>query len=179
MYNRSDELKVGFERSFSSEVKGDRTRHVITFNPNSANPGEEIYVSIPRLKSDSCLVSDLVFDFKNANTKSWFHNNLGRLLQERLQIKVSGEIIYDNTGESIFESYKDLWLNDSVRANTIEDGIGSLAIRKKISKDDVSNSDADAALAFETFGTKQSFHLGNHMFTFMITLPKANKIMTA
>ena len=55
-----------------SEIKGDRTRYVIMFNPNSANSGEEIYASIPRLKSDSCLVPNslyLVFDFKNANTK--------------------------------------------------------------------------------------------------------------
>jgi hypothetical protein len=64
------------------------TRHVLTFNPNSAKPGEEIYVNIPKLKADSVLVPDsmaLVFDFKNSNTKSWFRNNLGKLLQKRLE----------------------------------------------------------------------------------------------
>jgi hypothetical protein len=70
-----------------TEITGSRTRHVLTFNPNSAKPGEEIYVNIPKLKGDSVLVPDsmaLVFDFKNSNTKSWFRNNLGKLLQKRL-----------------------------------------------------------------------------------------------
>ena len=124
--------------------------------------------------------------------KSWFHNDLGRLLQERLQIKVSEKITYNDMGESIFVCYKYLWLKDSVRPNMIEDGIGSLAIIKKISKDDASNSSADTALAFETFGTKHRINLSkfisnhgsyssfnlNHTFAFIITLSKANK-MTA
>jgi hypothetical protein len=70
-----------------AEITGDRTRHVLTINPNSARLGEEIYVNIPKLKADSDLVPDsmaLVFDFKNSNTKSWFRNNLGNLLQRRL-----------------------------------------------------------------------------------------------
>jgi hypothetical protein len=81
------------------EITGDRTRHVLTFNPNSDKPGEEIYVNIPKLKADSALVPDsiaLVFDFKNSNTKSWFRNNLGKLLQTRLEIRLAGEKVYDN-----------------------------------------------------------------------------------
>ena len=38
-----------------TEIKGDRTRHVITLNPNKASPGEELYVDIPRLKEDKLL----------------------------------------------------------------------------------------------------------------------------
>jgi hypothetical protein len=61
-----------------AEITEDRTRHVLTFNPNSARPEEEIYVNIPKLKADSVLIP--VFDFKNSNTKSYFRNNLGKLL---------------------------------------------------------------------------------------------------
>jgi hypothetical protein len=35
-------------------------------------------------------------------------NNIGKLLCERLIIKVSGEIVNDNNGESLIEVYKDL-----------------------------------------------------------------------
>jgi hypothetical protein len=55
-----------------AEITEDRIRHVLTFNPNSARPEEEIYVNIPKLKADSVLVPDsmaLVFDFKNSNTE--------------------------------------------------------------------------------------------------------------
>jgi hypothetical protein len=121
----------------STEITGDRTRHVLTFNPNSAKPGEEIYVNIPTLKADSVLVPDsmaLVFDFKNSNTKSWFRNNLGKLLQKRLEIPLAGEKVYDNGGESLLEVYKDLWLHNKQRDDMVEDGIASEATRKKISK---------------------------------------------
>jgi hypothetical protein len=120
-----------------TEITGDRTRHVLTFNPNSEKPGEEIYVNIPKLKADSVLVPDsmaLVFDFKNSNTKSWFRNNLGKLLQKRLEIRLAGEKVYDNSGESLLEVYKDLWLHNKQRDDMVEGGIASEATRKKYPK---------------------------------------------
>ena len=82
-------------------IRGMRTQHVVTFNPNKASLGEEIYIDVPKLKPDTCLVPGclhLQFDFKNANAKSWFPNNLSKLLCERRVVKFA-EVIYDNTGE--------------------------------------------------------------------------------
>ena len=155
--DRITELSAGFRRLQESSITGNRTKHVITFNPNKAKPGEEICIDLPKLNSDLCLVPDsiyLCFDFKNENTKYWFKNNLSKLLQKKLVIKMSGRIIYENTGESIYRAYRDLWLKDSVRSNMIEEGIGSLAVRTKISKDDAQNNDADATLALDVYGTK-------------------------
>jgi hypothetical protein len=176
-----------------TEITGDRTRHVLTFNPNSAKPGEEIYFNIPKLKADSVLVPDsmaLVFDFKNSNTKSWFRNNLGELLQKRLEIRLAGEKVYDNSGESLLEVYKDLWLHNKQRDDMVEDGIASEATRKKISKDDAVNDDADAT---GVFGTKQKIRINKilkdhalyapHNMTndlqYVITLTTADEIMNA
>ena len=120
--DRLTELSPGFRRAQKSTITGNRTRHVITFNPNKAKPDETFYVEIPRLSSNLCLVPDSIylrFDFKNANTKSWFKNNLGKLLQKEMRVRISGMIIYENTGESIFNVYKDLWLKDGLRANMI------------------------------------------------------------
>ncbi|CAB3984360.1 Hypothetical predicted protein [Paramuricea clavata] len=145
--NRTAELMPNFRRMNRTEITGDRTRHVLTFNPNSAKPGEEIYVNIPKLKADSVLVPDnmaLVFDFKNSNTKSWFRNNLGKLLQKGLEIRLTGEKVYDNSGESLLEVYKDLWLHNKQRDDMVEDAIASEATRKKISKDNAANDDAEA-----------------------------------
>ena len=47
--DRTSELNPDFRRSMKTRIQGTRTRHVITFNPNNANPGEEIYVDIPML----------------------------------------------------------------------------------------------------------------------------------
>ena len=194
--DRLTELSAGFRRLQKSTITGNRTKYVITFNPNKAEPDESIYADIPKLNSDLCLILDSVylrFDFKNANTKSWFKNNLGKLLQKKLTIKISGQIIHENTGERIYRVCQDLWLKGSVRSNMIEDGIVSLTIRKKISKDDAQNDDADAKLAFDVYGTKQRIHLDKiigdhglytafnltHWLTFDIKLPPANEIMEA
>ena len=74
-------------------IKGNRTRHHITMNPNKALPGEEIYIDIPNLNIDSCLIPGsfhLLFHFKVSNTKSTFMNNLAGILQKRLQITLGG-----------------------------------------------------------------------------------------
>ena len=68
--DRTTKLSAGFRRMQKSTITGNRTKHVITFNPNKAKPGEDIYIDIPKLNSDLCLVPDsiyLCFDFKNSN----------------------------------------------------------------------------------------------------------------
>ena len=138
MTTRTKELEPGFRRSEMAEIRGTRTQHVVTFNPNKASPGEEIYTDIPKLKPDTCLVPDslnLQFDFKNANTKSWFLNNLSKLLCERFVVKFS-EVVYDNTGESVLDIYGDLRKRSSERDDMVEYGIASENLRKLISKDD-------------------------------------------
>ena len=194
-------LYPGYKKSRMSEIKGKRMRHVVTLNPNSANPEEDIYIDIPKLNQNLCLVPDslrLLFNFKNKNTKSWFLNNLSKLFKGRLVIKFAGEIVYDNTGESILEVYKDLWKPPCERSDMIEYGIGSENVRKLISKDDSgatsrsSEKESDKHM-FDIFGTKQCLKLEKILsthglyspygminnFQYIIILPKASDIMVA
>ena len=104
MNTKESELRPSFRRSAMSTLRGTRTRHVVMMNPNKVNPGEELYVDIPKLKPDSCLVPGslhLLFNFKISDTKRWFNNNLSKLLAERLKIKLAGETVYDNSGERL------------------------------------------------------------------------------
>ena len=198
--SRVTTLYPGYKKSKMSDIKGNRTRHVVTLNPNSANPEEEIYIDIPKLNPSLCLVPDslrLLFNFKNKNT-SWFLNNLSKLLKQRLVVKFSGEIVYDNTGESILEIYKDLWKPEYVRSDMIEYGIGNENVRKLISKDDSGASSGNAQkvsdkLMVDIFGTKQCLKLEKILsthglyapygminnFQYILTLPKASDIMVA
>ena len=60
------------------------------------------------MKMDSCLIPGslhLLFNFKVRNTKSWFLNNLCKMLQKRLTIRVAGERVYDNSGENLYSVY--------------------------------------------------------------------------
>ena len=105
--NRTSELEPDFRRLMKTKIQGTRTRHVITFNPNKANPGDIIYIDTPKLKPDVCLVPgslNLMFDFKNANAKSWFQNNLSKLLTKELTLKMAGEVVFSNTGNPLWRS---------------------------------------------------------------------------
>ena len=199
--NRTVELDPDFRRLMKIKIQGTRTRHVITFNPNKANPGEEIYIDTPKLKPDVCLVPgslNLIFDFKSKNTKSWFKYNLSKLLTKELTLKMAGEVVFSNTGESVMEVYKDLWKTGKERANLIEYGIGSENMRKLISKDDSGATVGDAekvsdGLMFSILGSKQRIKLGKILedhglyspysminnLQYTITLPQASEVMKA
>ena len=199
--NRTIELDPDFRRMMKTKIRGTRTRHVITFNPNKANPGEVIYIDTPKLKGDVCLVPgslNLMFDFKSKNTKSWFQNNLSKLLTKELTLKMAGEVVFSNTGESIMEVYKDLWRTPKERGNLIEYGIANENLRKLISKDDSGATSGSVekvsdGLMFSVLGTKQRIKLGKILedhglyapysminnLQYSITLPSASEIMNA
>ena len=202
MLNKTEsELDVGFRRSKMSHIKGDRTRHVVTFNPNSASPGEEVYIDIPKLKESSNLVPGslhLVFDFEVTHTKTHFMNNLSKALQKRLQIRLAGETVYDCGGESLYSTYKDLWLSNSERQDMVEYGIANSKTRKLISNDDSGASSGDSkklsdALVYSIYSNKQRICIDriirdnglyapfmmNNNFRYVITLPAASDILVA
>jgi hypothetical protein len=201
MNTTETELQPGFRRSRMTTIRGPRTRSVVTFNPSTISPGEELYINIPKLKASSCLVPGshaLLFDFKNSNTKSRFMNNLSKLLAKRLQIKVAGETAYDCSGESLFEVYKDLWLTLGDRKKMIEQGVANENLRKLFSGDDSGKKVGDTgkvadALVQSIYGTKvkkpidkiigdhglyNPFTMNNNPM-YILTLPGADEIMTA
>jgi hypothetical protein len=201
MNTKERELQPGFRRSRMTTIRGPHTRSVVTFNPTTISPGEELYINIPKLKPSSCLVPgslNLLFDFKNSNTKSRFMNNLSKLLAKRLQIKVAGETAYDCSGESLFEVYKDLWLTLGDRKKMIEQGVANENLRKLFSGDDSGKKVGDDskvadALVQSIYGTKLKKPIdkiiGDHgLYTpftmnnnpmYILTLPEADEIMTA
>jgi hypothetical protein len=195
------ELQPGFRRSRMTAIRGPRTRSVVTFNPTTISPGEELYINIPKLKPSSCLVPGslaLLFDFKNSNTKSCFNNNLSKLLAKRLQVKVAGETAYDYSGESLLEVYKDLWLTLGDRKKMTEQGLANENLRKLISGDDSGVKVGDTgkvadALLHSVYGSKLRkpidkiiadhglyvpFSMNNNPM-YILTLPQADEIMTA
>ena len=111
--NRGEQLTGGYKKTstLAKDIHGKRCSIEASLLKTEATP-EDIYsVSIPALHPNECIVLDtmnLSFKFNNSNTKSWFLNNLGRLLVDRLSIKVQGVEVYQNTGESILEVYRDL-----------------------------------------------------------------------
>ena len=194
---KMEELVPDYERFKDTIIKGKRLFNEVTFNPNKANPGEEIYVSTPNLGYNMCLVPNSVFltaKFKSGNTKSWFLNNLGGLLVCCLEVTVGGKVVYDNTQESFYSVYKDLWLTDKQRTNMVDFGIMSENLRKLISKDDgADKSDTNDKMLLKVFDGRVKIKLGqilndhglfapygmNSNIRYKIRSPSANDIMVA
>ena len=137
------ELKPGFKKTTLTSIKGKRSVIVTSLIKTQATP-EDIYtVSIPALNSSQCIIPDtlaLSFKFSNSNTKSWFLNNPGRLLVNRLSVNVQGVEVYQNTGErSMMEVYKDLCRSEEDCDNRQEFGLANENVRKLVSKDDSAN----------------------------------------
>ena len=197
--NRGAELNPGYEKTSVSEVKGKRQLKVASLQKTQATPEDIYYVSIPALNSNQCIIPDtlaLSFKFANSNTKSWFLNNLGRLLVDRLSIKVQGVKVYQNTGESMIEVYKDLWRSDDDCENHQSFGIANENVRKLVSKDDSANkaakTDGVLDLTIANMCNRMKIPLrkilcdhgpfapyGMCDFVYEITFPKSEKIMKA
>ena len=199
--NRGEQLTAGYKKTstLAKDIRGKRCSIEASLLKTEATP-EDIYsVSIPALNANECIVPGtlaLLFKFNNSNTKSWFLNNLGRLLVDRLSIKVQGVEVYQNTGESILEVYKGLWRPEVDRANRQDFGIAGENVRKLISKDDSADKAAKSDGALDTtiagMCDRMKMPLGKILcdngpyapygmcdFVYDIRLPRSEKIIKA
>ena len=143
--SRSEQLTAGYKKTslLDKELRDGRRKCLLSpLQKTVATPGDIYYVNVPELNSSQCIIPDtmvLSFKFENSNTKSWFLNNLGRLLVDQLSIMVQGELAYQNTSESMIEVYKDLWRSDDDRENRQSYRTANENVRKLISGDDSAN----------------------------------------
>ena len=145
-----------------------------------------------------CLVPDTFFltaKFKSKNTKSWFLNNLGRLLVKQLQVMVgSREACYTNDQESLYSMYKDLWLPAHQRNNMADVGIMNENTRKLMSDDDsADNTVVTDKTLIDVFDGRVRIKLGKilndhglyapldagKIIKYKLIFPKADEIMIA
>ncbi len=185
-----------YQQYHRSQVDGKRTVVEITFTPK-INPESEATITIPKLRPNMLIDPNTIclsVTLENANDKSFFKNNIGRLLCEKLLVTFAGEVVYDNNHESLIMVYKDLWLSDKCRKDMSEYGIASENLRKLMSGDDsASTSDKDDNALFNARGNKIKIKLGktlkdrgllalyglNNNIQYVISLPSASKIMVA
>ena len=120
------------------------------------------------------------------------------MLQKRLQIRIAGETAYDCNLESVYSTYKDLWMSNSERSDMIEYGIANINTRKLISNYDSGASKGDAqkvsdALMYGIYSKRQKICLDkiiadhglyapfsmNNNPRYIITLPSASEVLIA
>ncbi|PFX14804.1 hypothetical protein AWC38_SpisGene21013 [Stylophora pistillata] len=130
----SERIGPSFENKMSNALKADRVIHKVTFNPNSASPGEVLRVPVPKLDNGVVGVPGslaLVFHLPvTGHANNFFVYNVARALVHQLTFKFAREIVQDTDGYVLFKLWKDLFLTANERANMFREGIQSEDLSK-------------------------------------------------
>ena len=115
-------------------LKAETTLHRTTFTPSSANPGETLYINIPKLSGNNVIVPNSVYLSFNidvgGHVDNTLVNNLGRNLVSNFKVILGGETLQDTKRYDLFATYHDLFLSKNERTKSLKQGISSPNMRK-------------------------------------------------
>ena len=116
-------------------MKAERTVKRITFNPTEANPGNTLYVSVPKLNEEEVIVPgtlSLLFnlDLTGGHANNYLVQNLTRALVDRFVVKYAGTTVQDTNGYDIYKIFKDLFLSTAEREEMLLEGIQKTNLNK-------------------------------------------------
>lgn len=196
------EVQTNIDPSYSKKIgalKAERTVKRTTFERTEANPGETLYVYVPKLNANQVLVPGslaLVFDISldGGDANNYVVQNVSRALVERLVVKFAGTTLQDTVGYDVYKIWEDLFLSKEERDNMLEEGIQSTTLSKiRSNAGDKATSGVDAENALtEVFGTKYRIRLDHQIlkdhgvvypqalyndFVFEITLAPASQVV--
>ena len=87
-------------------MKAEHTVKRITFNPTEANPGNKLYISVPKLNEYEVIVPGslaLLFniDLTGGHAGNYLVQNVSRALIDRFTVKFAGTVVQDTNGYDI------------------------------------------------------------------------------
>ena len=153
-------------------MKAERTVKRITFERSEANPGETLYISVPKLNENEVLVPGslaLIFniDLAGEDPNNFLVQNVSRALVDKMTVKFAGNTLQDTFGYDIFKIWEDLFLAQEDRDNMLLEGIQTeklCKIRSNAGDKETTGVDAEKALD-AVFGTKYQLKLDQHILT--------------
>ena len=152
----SENLNPNISKRKSFGLKAESTLHRITLNPSSANPGETLYLYIPKLSENKVIVPrsvSLRFDLNvQGHANNTVVNNVARNLVSQFKVKFARETLQDTTRYDLLKTYEDLF---TVRDNKLRQGISSVNIRKlRINAGDKDDSNINEVTLANIHNTK-------------------------
>ena len=153
-------------------MKAERTVKRIAFNPTEANPGNTLYVSVPKLKKEEVIVPgtlSLLFnlDLTGGHANNYLVQNVSRALIDHFVVKYAGTTVQDTNGYDIYEIFKDLFLSTDEREEKILKGIQSVDLNKiRSNSGDKKTSGVDAENKLESvYKNKYKINLDHQILT--------------
>lgn len=126
----------------STIFKGTRTFREITFNPSSAKPEACLRVEVPLMEGELLVPGTLALAFDmdivldpaepNSTVNTYPVNNLAANILSRFVVKVGPNLsdIFDLSYAHLYNTYKDFWLTEKQRENSVFQGIQHEELRK-------------------------------------------------
>lgn len=152
-------------------IKAVKKHHVITFNPSTANPGETLYVRIPKLTKDTFYVPGSFYlsaDVEISGTTGHDNHvvdNLSRNLISQMSVKWGSDTVTNLSNYDLYKTYKDLWLPKEKRNNMIFEGIQNTNVNKLRSGLTVGNATANENMMNTVFGNKYKIPIDFELLT--------------
>ena len=155
-------------------MKAERTVKRITFNPSEANPGETLYVSVPKLAVNEVIVAGslaLVFNINlkvtGAHANNYLVQNVSRALVDKFTVKFATTTVQDTDSYSIYKTFEDLFLSRDERESMLPEGIQSNDLNRiRSGAGDKKTSGVDEENKLNgVYGTKYRINLDHPILT--------------
>ena len=164
-------LPTHSEAIFNS-MQAERTVTRIAFNPSTANPGDVLYVTVPKLAQNMVMVPGslaLVFDIDltGGHANNYLVQNVSRALVSQADGDVCGTPVQDTNGYDIFKTFQDLFLSVYERDEMLMEGIQSTKLCKiRSNSGNKAISGVDAENKLETvYKMKYKINLDHQILT--------------
>ena len=120
-------------------MKAPRAVKRITFNPSEANPGDTLYVHVPKLNVNEVLLPNsmaLLFDIdlSGEHANNFLLQNVSRAVEDKLVVKFECTTLEETVGYDIYKIFQDLFLLEEKLDNMVPEGIQSEDLFKNRSK---------------------------------------------
>ena len=153
-------------------VQAERTVTRIAFNPSTANPGDVLYVTVPKLDKDVVMVPgtlSLLFDIDltGGHANNYLVHNVSRALVTRLTVTFGGTPVQDTNGYDLYKLFSDMFLDTWTRGDMLLEGIQSddlNRIRCNSGDKKTSGVDAENGLA-KVYKMKYKLNLDHQILT--------------
>ena len=155
-----DNLRSTHSEKTKNAMKAPRSVKRITFNPSEANPGETLYVHVPKLNKNEILVpGSLALRF--------LVQNVSRALVSQMTVKFGSTTLEETVDYDLYKTFSDLFLPGEKRDNMVPEGIQSEDLSKiRSGAGDAKTSGVDAEKKLnEVYGKKYRLNLDHQILT--------------
>ena len=167
-----DNLRSTHSEKTKNAMKAPRSVKRITFNPSEANPGETLYVHVPKLNKNEVLVPGSLalrfdIDLSGGHANNFLVQNVLRALVSQMTVKFGGATLEETVDYDVYKTFSDLFLPGEKRDNMVPEGIQSEDLCKiRSGAGDAKTSGVDAKKKLnEVYGKKYRINLDHQILT--------------